>query len=183
MTRSQARANKTREEGPYFSRLRKLCTCACLPFSRASLVGREEYTVEDSPSFLGSTGLFGLRGKPVAKQLIRSTFLFKTINLRKMNSKIQAHLYQRSTSAVGFFVSCRRTPSRTPPALRCTAPRRCQGAAQPAGDTANPDLPEGSKDRETERKQKTINIGFSIATKEKKVSIINSHNEPHLSAF
>lgn len=39
-------------------------TCVCLPFSGASLVGREEYMVEDSPSFLGSTGLFGRSGKP-----------------------------------------------------------------------------------------------------------------------
>lgn len=39
-------------------------TCCCLLFSRASLVGREEYMVDDSPSFLGSTGLFGRAGKP-----------------------------------------------------------------------------------------------------------------------
>lgn len=45
-------------------------TCVCLPFSGASLVGREEYMVEDSPSFLGSTGLFGLRGKPRGKEKI-----------------------------------------------------------------------------------------------------------------
>ncbi len=39
-------------------------TCVCLPFSGASLVGREEYMAEESPSFLGSTGLFGRSGKP-----------------------------------------------------------------------------------------------------------------------
>lgn len=46
----------------------KSYTCVCLPFSGASLVGREEYMVEDSPSFLGSTGLFGRRGKPKGKE-------------------------------------------------------------------------------------------------------------------
>jgi len=36
----------------------------CLLFSRASLVGRDEYMVDDSPSFLSSTGLLGRAGKP-----------------------------------------------------------------------------------------------------------------------
>lgn len=39
-------------------------TCICLPLPGASLVGREEYILEDSPSFLGSKGLFGRSGKP-----------------------------------------------------------------------------------------------------------------------
>lgn len=43
-------------------------TCVCLPFSGASLVGREEYMVEDSPSFLGSAGLFGRSGKPEGRK-------------------------------------------------------------------------------------------------------------------
>lgn len=40
-------------------------TCVCPPFSGASLVGREEYAMEHSPSFLGSIGLFGRSGIPV----------------------------------------------------------------------------------------------------------------------
>lgn len=58
-------------------------TCICLPFPGASLVGREEYILEDSPSFLGSKGLFGRSGKPekernksiIVKSLIMSLFL------------------------------------------------------------------------------------------------------------
>lgn len=50
-------------------------TCVCLPFSRASLVGREEYMVEDSPSFLGSTGLFGRAGKPEGRKRAELLFL------------------------------------------------------------------------------------------------------------
>lgn len=58
-------------------------TCICLPFPGASLVGREEYILEDSPSFLGSIGLFGRSGKPerernksiIVKSRIISLFL------------------------------------------------------------------------------------------------------------
>lgn len=39
-------------------------TCICLPFPGASLVGRGEYILEDSPSLLSSMGLLGRSGKP-----------------------------------------------------------------------------------------------------------------------
>lgn len=39
-------------------------TCICLSFPGASLVGRGEYILEDSPSLLSSMGLLGRSGKP-----------------------------------------------------------------------------------------------------------------------
>lgn len=39
-------------------------TCICLPFPGASLVGRGEYILEDSPSLFSSMGLLGRSGKP-----------------------------------------------------------------------------------------------------------------------
>lgn len=72
-------------------------TCVCLPFSGASLMGREEYELEHSPSFLGSTGLFGLRGKPVVGRRIKSGALSVDPHPRQVNQHVC-----KTTRAHGF---------------------------------------------------------------------------------
>lgn len=122
-------------------------TCICRPFSGASLVGRGEYMVEDSPSFLGSTGLFGRSGKPEGTRLCSISIVISRILIKRTNKMKKTCLCQRSTLAAWFCVSCRRTLSRSHRGLRCTAPTRCQGAGPLAEDTASPNSPGGGVKR------------------------------------
>ena len=151
---------------------RKSHTCVCLLFSGASLVGRDEYMVEDSPSFLGSTGLFGRSGKPEGRKWAEFVFWmaeelllcywfsycywFQNIHIKNKTHKMYTCLCQRSALAAWFCVSCHRTLSQSHRGLRCTAPMQCQGAGPPAEDTASPNSPEGHKNRRSQAINKII---------------------------
>lgn len=127
---------------------RNSLTCICLPFSGASLVGRAEYMWEDSPSFLGSRGLFGRSGKPDGEKT-RSIVIFNSIKTSLVCNWFQnnmcTRLCRRWALVAWFCVSCHRTLSQSHRGLRCTAPMRCQGAGPLAEDMASPNSSGGQK--------------------------------------